>query len=93
MVSFVNPAYEGEEGGVLLHVGEKDTDRASRIAELEAEIREFDTAIADQDAKVRNSIQRLRQSIENFIDHDDTLGSRVRELFRREGVTIASLLD
>ena len=88
-VSFVNPGYEGEEGEALLPVSEEDAERAR---ELEAEIREFDTAIAEQDAKVRNSIQRLRRSIENFIDSDDTLGSRVRTLFRREGVTIASLL-
>ena len=65
---------------------------AERARELEAEIKEFDTAITDQDAKVRNSLQRLRRSMENFIDSDDTLGSRVRELFRREGVTVASLL-
>ena len=91
-VSFVNPAYEGEEGEAgeaLLPVSEQDAERAR---ELEAEIKEFDTAIAEQDAKVRNSIQRLRRSIENFIESDDTLGSRVRTLFRREGVTIASLL-
>ena len=88
-VSFVDPAYEGEEGEALLPVSEQD---AKRISELEAEIKEFDIAIAEQDAKVRNSLQRLRRSIENFIDSDDTLGSRVRELFRREGVTIASLL-
>ena len=88
-VSFVNPAYEGEEGEALLPVSEQDAERAR---ELEAEIKEFDTAISDQDAKVRNSLQRLRRSIENFIDSDDTLGSRVRTLFRREGVTIASLL-
>ena len=78
-VSFVNPAYEGEEGEALLPVSEEDAERAR---ELEAEIREFDTAIAEQDAKVRNSIQRLRRSIENFIESDDTLGSRVRTLFR-----------
>ena len=88
-VSFVNPAYEGEEGEALLPVSEEDAERAR---ELEAEIKEFDTAITDQDAKVRNSLQRLRLSIENFIESDDTLGSRVRTLFRREGVTIASLL-
>ena len=88
-VSFVNPGYEGEEGEALLPVSEEDAERA---IELEAEIREFDTAITDQDAKVRNSLQRLRLSIENFIESDDTLGSRVRTLFRREGVTIASLL-
>ena len=88
-VSFVNPAYEGEEGEALLPVSEQDAERAR---ELEAEIKEFDTAIAEQDAKVRNSIQRLRRSIENFIESDDTLGSRVRTLFRREGVTISSLL-
>ena len=88
-VSFVNPGYEGEEGEALLPVSEEDAERAR---ELEAEIREFDTAIAEQDAKVRNSIQRLRRSIENFIESDDTIGSRVRTLFRREGVTIASLL-
>ena len=70
-------------------MSEEDADRAR---ELEAEIKEFDTAITDQDAKVRNSLQRLRRSIENFIDSDETLGSRVRELFRREGVTVASLL-
>ena len=122
-VTFVNPAYEGEEGEALLPVSEQDADQqsdqtrtisfdnpgyedeegeqipllpvseedAERSRELEAEIEELDTAITDQDAKVRNSIQRLRLSIENFIDSDDTLGSRVRELFRREGVTIASL--
>ena len=88
-VSFVNPAYEGEEGEALLPVSEEDAERAR---ELEAEIKELDTAITDQDAKVRNSLQRLRRSLENFIDSDDTLGSRVRELFRREGVTVASLL-
>ena len=88
-VSFVNPAYEGEEGEALLPVSEEDAERAR---ELEAEIKEFDTAITDQEAKVRNSLQRLRLSIENFIESDDTLGSRVRTLFRREGVTIASLL-
>ena len=70
-------------------MSEQDADRARK---LEAEIKEFVTTITDQDAKVRNSLQRLRRSIENFIDSDDTLGSRVRELFRREGVTIASLL-
>ena len=88
-VSFANPAYEGEEGEALLPMSEEDAERAR---ELEAEIREFDTAITNQDAKVRNSLQRLRLSIENFIESDDTLGSRVRTLFRREGVTIASLL-
>ena len=72
-------------------MSEQDAERA-RARELEAEIKEFDTAISDQDAKVRNSLQRLRRSIENFIDSDDTLGSRVRTLFRQEGVTIASLL-
>ena len=35
-VSFVNPAYEGEEGEALLPVSEEDADRAR---ELEAEIR------------------------------------------------------
>ena len=73
-VSFVNPGYEGEEGEAgeaLLPVSEEDADRAR---ELEAEIKEFDIAIAEQDAKVRNSIQRLRRSIENFIESDDTLG-------------------
>ena len=89
-VSFVNPAYEGEEGEALLPVSEEDAERAR---ELEAEIKEFDIAIAEQDAKVRNSLQRLRRSIENFIDSDDTLGSRVRTLFRQEGVTIASIVD
>ena len=88
-VSFVNPAYEGEEGEALLPVSEEDADRAR---ELEAEIKELDTAITDQEAKVRNSLQHLRLSIENFIDSDSTLGNRVRALFRREGVTIASLL-
>ena len=88
-VSFVNPVYEDEEGEPLLPVSEQDSERAR---ELEAEIKEFDTAIAEQDAKVSNSIQRLRLSLENFIDSEDTIGSRVRELFRREGVTIASLL-
>ena len=88
-VSFVNPVYEDEEGEALLPVSEQDAERAR---ELEAEIKEFDTAISDQDAKVRNSLQRLQRSIENFIDSDDTLGNRVRTLFRREGVTIASLL-
>ena len=90
-ISFDNPGYEDEEGEQipLLPVSEED---AERSRELEAEIEELDTAITDQDVKVRNSIQRLRQSLENFIDSDDTLGSRVRELFRREGVTIASLL-
>ena len=65
---------------------------AERARELEAEIKEFDTAITNQYAKVSNSIQRLRLSLENFIDSEDTLGSRVRGLLRREGVTIASLL-
>ena len=88
-VTFVNPAYEGEEGEALLPVSEED---AERSRELEAKIEELDTAITDQDAKVRNSLQRLRRSIENFIDSDSTLGNRVRALFRREGVTIASLL-
>ena len=88
-VSFVNPVYEDEEGEPLLPVCEQDADRAR---ELEAEIKEFDTVITNQYAKVSNSIQRLRLSLENFIDSEDTLGSRVRELFRREGVTIASLL-
>ena len=90
-ISFDNPGYEDEEGEQipLLPVSEED---AERSRELEAEIEELDTAITDQDAKVRNSIRRLRLSLENFIDSDDTLGSRVRELFRREGVTIASLL-
>ena len=90
-ISFTNPGYEDEEGEQipLLPVSEED---AERSRELEAEIEELDTAITDQDAKVRNSIQRLRLSLENFIDSDDTLGSRVRTLFRREGVTIASLL-
>ena len=90
-ISFDNPGYEDEEGEQipLLPVSEED---AERSRELEAEIKELDTAITDQDAKVRNSLQRLRLSIENFIDSDDTLGSRVRTLFRREGVTIASLL-
>ena len=88
-VSFVNPAYEGEEGEALLPVSEEDADRAR---ELEAEIKEFDTAIVEQDVKVRNSLQHLRQSLENFIDSDSTLGNRVRALFRREGVTIASHL-
>ena len=81
-VSFVNPAYEGEEGEegeALLPVSEEDADRAR---ELEAEIKEFDTAITDQDAKVRNLLQHLRQSIKNFIDSDSTLGNRVRALFR-----------
>ena len=59
-VSFVNPGYEGEEGEGLLPVSEEDAERAR---ELEAEIREFDIAIAEQDAKVRNSIQRLRRWI------------------------------
>ena len=90
-ISFDNPGYEDEEGEQipLLPVSEEDADRAR---ELEAEIKEFDTAIAEQDAKVRNSLHHLRQSLENFIDSDDTLGSRVRTLFRREGVTVASLL-
>ena len=35
-VSFVNPAYEGEEGEALLPVSEQDPDRAR---ELEAEIK------------------------------------------------------
>ena len=48
-VSFVNPAFEGEEGEALLPISEQDADRAR---ELEAEIKEFDTAITDQDAKV-----------------------------------------
>ena len=85
------------EQDALLPVSEEDAKRAreegaKRARELEAEIKEFDIAIAEQDAKVRNSLQRLRLSIENFIDSDDTLGSRVRTLFRQEGVTIASLL-
>ena len=42
-ISFVNPAYEGEEEGeALLPVSE------DRARELEAEIREFDTAIANR---------------------------------------------
>ena len=88
-VSFVNPVYEDKEGEPLLPVSEQDVERAR---ELVAEIKEFDTAITNQYAKVSNSIQRLRRSLENFIDSEDTLGSRVKELFRREGVTIASLL-
>ena len=94
-ISFDNPGYEDEEGEALLPVSEEDADQQSdrdRARKLEAEIKEFDIAIAEQDEKVRNSLQRLRRSIENFIDSDDTLGSRVRTLFRREGVTIASLL-
>ena len=80
---------EGEEGEALLPVSEEDAERAR---ELEAEIKEFDIAITNQYAKVSNSIQRLRLSLENFIDSEDTLGSRVSKLFRQEGVTIASLL-
>ena len=37
-VSFVNPAYEGEEGEALLPVSEEDAERAR---ELEAEIRKI----------------------------------------------------
>ena len=48
-VSFVNRAYEGEEDEALLPVSEED---AKRARELEAEIKEFDTAITDQDAKL-----------------------------------------
>ena len=83
--------YKGEEGEgeALLPVSEEDAERAR---ELEAEIKEFDIAITNQYAKVSNSIQRLRLSLENFIDSEDTLGSRVSKLFRQEGVTIASLL-
>ena len=47
-VSFANPAYEGEEGEALFPVSEEDADRARK---LEAKIKEFDTAITDQDAK------------------------------------------
>ena len=50
--SLVNPAYEDEEGEqiLLLTVGEENADDQAK--ELEAEIREIDTAIANQDAKV-----------------------------------------
>ena len=91
VVSFKNPNYEGfeDEESLLLPISEEDADRAR---ELEAEIKKFDDAIADQDAKMRNSLQRLRRSVENFIKSDDTLGNRIRELFRREGVTVASIL-
>ena len=88
-VSFVNPAYEDDEGGALLPVDREDLER---VKELEKEIEEFDKAIADQDAKVRNSLQRLQNSIENFIDSKDDIRSRIKELFRREGVTIASII-
>ena len=88
-VSFTNPVYEGEDTEALLPFSDEDVEK---IKELESEITELDNTITDQDAKVRNSLQRLRRSIENFIDSDGSLGSRVQELFRREGVTIASLI-
>ena len=88
-VSFVNPTYEGEEGEPLLPVSEEDAEKAR---ELEAEIKEFDDAIADQDSKVRNQLQRVKQSLTNFMEGEKPLVERVQTLFREQGVTIASLI-
>ena len=80
--AFVNPAYEGD-----------DMESPEEISKLEREINEFDRAIADQDGKVRNQLQIIKDSLTKFFgESESTLGERIRTLFREQGITIVSVL-
>ena len=73
--------------------GDEDIMEEGRVSELEKEIDEFDQAIADQDNKVRNQLQTIKDSLTKFFgETESTLGEKVRTLFREQGVTIVSVL-
>ena len=90
-VSFVNPTYEGPEAeeSPLLPLSEEDAEKAR---ELEAEIKEFD------DLSLTKML-KLEIHFSVYVDHSliswkviIPWGERIRELFRREGVTLTSIV-
>ena len=42
--------------------------------------------------RLRSQVTAIRESLQQLLDGDRTLGERIRELFREQGITIASIL-
>ena len=40
---------------------------------------------------LRSQISRIRETIRRILDKDETLGEKIRTLFREQGITIASI--
>ncbi len=64
----------------------------TRISELESERSARLEVININKDKLRNQINRIKQTIHKILNEDTTLAEKIKTLFREQGVTIASIL-
>ena len=56
------------------------------------EIAQIDESIDRLRGRLKSQVVQIRESISNLLGGDETLGERIKQLFREQGVTIASIL-
>ena len=74
-----------------------DNQEAHAFAEREIEkahsqLEPIEESIRVLNGRLRSQVVQIRDSLRQLLDRDQTLGERVRTLFREQGVTIASIL-
>ena len=74
-----------------------DDQEARAFAEREIEkarsqLEPIEESIRVLNGRLRSQVVQIRDSLRQLLDRDQTLGERVRTLFREQGVTIASIL-
>ena len=63
-----------------------------KIAELREKRNTYSELVSTYETKIRSQFSRIKETINRILYQDETLGDRVRTLFREQGVTIASII-
>jgi hypothetical protein len=85
-------AYEREK---LTQVGDDEENKKrieSRIRDLESERSARLEVINVNKEKLRSQINRIKETIRKILLEDNTLGEKLRTLFREQGITIVSII-
>ena len=62
------------------------------VQKADDEIAAIDESIDRLRGRLKSQVVQIRESISNLLGGDETLGERIKQLFREQGVTIASIL-
>ena len=82
-------AYD-EDGEVQFSEDLREKQR--EIKTLEEEIETLNSVIQEYDGKFRGQFERIKQTIDKMLNQDMTLGERIQTLFRKQGITITSVI-
>jgi hypothetical protein len=64
----------------------------TKIVELREKRNTYSELVSTYESKIRSQFSRIRETINRMLYQDETLGERVKTLFREQGITIVSII-